>query len=810
MKKLLLSLLLNLFVCIAIAQEENPAPAEGSQNTTAGQGIIRGRVTDATTNEPLPFATVVISGTSTGTTTDDNGRYVLNSLEPGRYNVEARILGYRSVTEYEVAVTNARPAEVLFALRPEEESLDVVEVVASPFSKTEESPVSLRSIGPDEIRRNPGGNRDISRVIRSLPGAATVPSFRNDIIIRGGAPSENTYYLDGIEVPIINHFQTQGSSGGPVGLINVDFIKKVDFYSGAFPANRGGALSSIFAFEQRAGRTDQWVYNFTVGATDLAALAEGPIGDSASVIVSVRRSYLQFLFKALELPFLPIYNDYQIKAQWQPNTKNRFTLVSLGAIDNFELNLDANETPEQRYLLNNLPVNEQWNYTMGGKWEHFRGNGYYTVVLSRNMLDNQAYKYEGNIEQAGNELINYHSQEIENKLRLEDYRLYNNGIGLTYGLGYEYAKYSVENFFKTVIQGEAADQVYTSNLKLHNTSYFAQANKELGNVILSAGLRMDASSYSAETNKPWQQLSPRLSAAYNFKPRWSLNANVGRYYQLPNYVTLGYRNTEGTLVNKENGVRYIRADHAVVGLEHNPTTFLRLTLEGFYKWYNDYPFLLDQQISLANLGADFGVVGNSPVESSGRGRAYGLEFLAQQKLASSIYGTLAYTLVRSEFTNGDNQFNPSAWDFRHIVSLTGGKRFKRNWELGARFLLSGGAPFTPFDEEASLLKENFDRVGAGVPDFNRLNEGRTRPFHQLDVRIDKKYFFPKWTLNFYLDIQTLYGYEVVFPDNLDIQRNDQGEPIVVTDSNGQQRYLPNFLENANGTTVPTIGLIIEL
>jgi hypothetical protein len=778
------------------------------QPLLAQQGVIRGRVTDAATNEPIPFATVLLSGTTTGTTTDDNGRYTLENLEPGRYTVEARLLGYQSATEYEIAVTNARPAEVNFALRPEEESLEAVEVVASPFSKTEESPVSLRSIGPDEIRRNPGGNRDISKAIRSLPGAATVPSFRNDIIIRGGAPSENVYFLDGIEVPVINHFQTQGGSGGPVGLINVDFIREVNFYAGAFPANRGGALSSIFAFEQRPGRTDEWVYNFTLGATDLAALAEGPIGDSASIIASVRRSYLQFLFKALELPFLPIYNDYQVKAQWQLNRKNRFTLVSLGAIDNFELNLDANDTPEQRYILNNIPVNEQWNYTIGGKWEHFRDNGYYTVVLSRNMLDNRAYKFQNNIEQPGNELLNYQSQEIESKLRLEDYRLYKNGLSLTYGAGYEYTQYSVENFFRTVAQGRPLDQIYNSELDLHNTSLFAQASQTLGPVVLSAGARMDASSYSPETNKPWEQFSPRISAAYNFRPRWSLNANVGRYYQLPSYITLGFRNNAGELVNRQNGIRYLRADHAVLGLEHNPGKFLRLTLEGFYKWYDNYPFLLDFGVSLANLGADFGVVGNSAATPSGRGRAYGLEFLAQQKLADTFYGTLAYTLVRSEFTDASGTFKPSAWDFRHVVSLTGGKRFRKNWELGARFLLSGGPPFTPFDLEASLLTENYDRTGAGIPDYTQLNTKRLKEFHQLDLRLDKRYFFNKWSLNVYFDVQNVYGFGVPLQPNLDVVRDDQNRPI--PNPNDPNRYQAVFLDNVEGTTIPTLGIIVEL
>ena len=777
----------------------------------AQQGVIRGRVLNKATNEAIPYATVIISGTGTGATTTEEGRFVIKDLEPGRYNLEVRSLGFKTERVYEVAVTNARPAEINISLSEEAERLQEVEVVASSFSKTDESPVSLRSIGPDEIRRSPGGNRDISKVIRSLPGAATAPSFRNDIIIRGGAPSENKYYLDGIEVPNINHFQTQGSSGGPVGLINVDFIKEVDFYSGAFPANRGGALSSIFEFRQREGRTDEWIFNATVGATDFGVTAEGPVGDSASVIFSVRRSYLQLLFKALELPFLPVYNDYQLKYQWQPNRKNRFTLISLGALDNFELNMAANETEEQRYLLNTLPVSDQWNYTIGAKWEYFRTNGYYALVLSRNMLDNKAVKWANNdSSNPENLLLDYHSQEIENKLRLEDYRQLNSGLRFTYGINYEYASYFADDFYKTVAQGAPLTKDFTSTLHLHKWGLFGQASQQLlqGQLVLSAGFRMDATDYSDEMNRMWEQFSPRLSAAYYFLPKWSINFNAGRYYQLPTYVVMGFRDSKtAELVNRQNNLEYLQADHLVTGLEWAPNNFMRLTLEGFYKWYDNYPYLLDLGVSLANLGADFGVVGQSPVVSASKGRAYGLEFLLQQKLASSFYGTLAYTLVRSEFTGPNEIYKPSAWDYRHILSLTGGKRFKRNWELGARFLLSGGPPYTPYNLAVSLQKENWDRSGQGIADYSRLNEERLKPFHQLDLRVDKKYFFPKWSLNVYFDVQNLYGYEVEFQENIDVVRDGAGRPV--TDPNNENRYLGKLLRNTSGTTVPTLGIIVE-
>ena len=180
----------------------------------------------------------------------------------------------------------------------------------------------MRNIGVTEIKRNPGGNRDISKAIQSLPGVATQVSFRNDIVIRGGAPSENRFYIDGIEIPNINHFSTQGSSGGPVGLINVDFIRDVDFYSGAFPANRGNTLSSVFEFRQKDGRSDKLSSSLTVGSSDFATTLEGPIDAKTTFLASYRYSYLQGLFKLLGLPFLPAYQDYQFKIKHKINSKN--------------------------------------------------------------------------------------------------------------------------------------------------------------------------------------------------------------------------------------------------------------------------------------------------------------------------------------------------------------------------------------------------------------------------------------------------------------------------------------------------------
>lgn len=784
----------------------------------AQNGSIKGRVFDPINNEGVPFANVVIQGTATGAVTDFDGNYAIENLEPGLYNVEASSVGYETKVEYEIQTFNNKPAFVNIELSPASELLEAVEIVASPFSKREEAPVSMRTIGVSEIERNPGGNRDISRVIQSLPGVASPPSFRNDIIIRGGAPNENKFYLDGVEVPNINHFATQGSSGGPVGLINVNFIKEVDFYSAAFPANRGNATSSIFDFTLKDGNPEKIKANITVGSSDYGLTLDGPIGEKTTYIFSIRRSYLQLLFSALKLPFLPIYNDAQFKVKTKINAKNEISLIGLGALDQFEINTGVNDGVDDpvtlernQFILGNLVSNDQWNYTIGAAYKHFSENSFQQVVVSRNHLDNRAVKYFNNDESIeANKILDYRSQEIENKIRLE-HTWRGEGWKWNVGVGYENALFTNRTYNRFVTaSGEQLVADFRSELNLNKYSVFTQISKGFiaDRLKFSLGVRTDVAGYNDAMENPIDQLSPRLSASYLFAPKWSLNASVGRFFQLPPYTILGYRDNANNLVNKQNGITYIQADHAVLGLEYLPFTNTKISLEGFYKVYDNYPFLTRDNVSLANLGSDFGVIGNGPAVPLSGGRAYGLEFLIQQKLTKGFYGILAATLVKSEFEDKNGDLRPSAWDNGQIVTLTAGKKFKGDWEVGARFRYLGASPYTPYDAALSSDRETWDLRGVALPDYERLNEERTGAVHQLDMRVDKRWFFAKWSLDLYLDIQNVYNFQAPLAPSLTVVRDDNGDPLV--DPTDPTRYSTKEIQNFSGTILPSIGIIIEL
>jgi len=783
----------------------------------AQSGIIKGYVRDASSNSPIDFATVQIMNTTFGANTDENGYFEIKGVKPGTYDIKASILGYEPKVISEILISNVRPSDLDFTLSVTSSNLKEVEIKAASFTRTEESPVSLRTIGATEIQRNPGSNRDISKVLQSLPGVTSTASFRNDLIIRGGAPNENRFYLDDVEVPNINHFATQGSSGGPVGLINVTFIREVDFYSGAFPANRGNSLSSVLNFKQKDGRDDRLGFTFTAGASDAGITAEGPIGKKTTFIASARRSYLQFLFKALELPFLPTYNDFQVKIRTKIDKKNEIYFTGLGAVDQFSLNKEANKTEQQQFILNRLPVSTQWNYTNGLVYKHYDDNGFWTFVLSRNMLNNEAVKYKDNDESnPNNKILDYKSQEIENKFRAERTLRFGDNK-LTYGVLYELVKYNTNTFNVIPISGVPTTINYQGDLSFNKYGAFVQYSRKFysDKLSLSGGLRTDANSYSAQMSNPLEQLSPRASLSYLITPAIAFNANAGSYYQLPAYTLMGYR-VNNELVNKANGLKYISNRHFVAGFEYNTQSNSRISIEGFYKFYQNYPMLLRDSLVLANIGGDFGVVGNEPAVPFADGRTYGIELLFQQKLYRGWFGIVAYTLGWSEFQDKNKVYIPSAWDARHIVNLTLGKKFSKNWEVGINWRFQTGLPRTP-DAENSSLKQIWDLTGSAIPDYNRLNANRLGAFNQIDLRVDKRWYFKKWNLNAYLDIENLAATAIanqvtILDRPLDENETPVGGPVISNPDAPieQQRYQTKRISDAIGTRIPSVGLLIEI
>lgn len=793
------------------------------------KGVIVGKVSDENTEEPLAFAKVFIEGLQLGTSTELDGTYRLE-VPTGSYTVKVTYQGYNDLKKYNIAVNSGNPQVINFRLSSMTTEFDEVQIIynTNEMAKTTDmvTPLSVQKLTAEEIKSNPGGNFDVSKVVQTLPGVggSAGGAQRNDITIRGGAPNENVYYLDGIEIPVLNHFQTQGSSGGAQGILNVSFIEDLKLTSSAFDARYDNALASTFVITQRQGNTEKLSGNVRASFTESALTLEGPLGKKKKTdfLVSSRLSYLDLLFTLIDLPIRPNFSDYQLKVSHKIDDKSSLTFIGLGAIDRFNFAETKEESLETAFLRRSLPFISQWTYTTGVAYKKRFEGGYYNVALSRNMFNNALDQFED--AQNGDENfrnLKLRSQEIENKFRF-DYNKFKNGWKYSYGVAGQYVKYNTSIFNRLsagVFDSNGVQLmppiIINANSEIDFFRYgaFGQLSKKVlkDRLLFSFGMRTDMNSFTTTGNNPLKTLSPRLSFAYSLNEKWDLTASIGRYFKLPPYTTLGFRDNNNMLVNQD--AEYIQSNHYVLGTQFLPNDGLRITVEGFFKTYANYPVSLVNGLSLANQGQEFGAIGNEPVTSIGEGITYGAEVFVQQKLVKNIFYVLSYTYVRSLFSGLDDELIPSAWDAQHLLSGTLGWKFgkKKDWQLGLKYRFAGGVPYTPWDLQASQM--NYAVLGNGILDFDNANGERLSNFQQLDFRLDKIVNLKKLSFTFYIDIQNLLGFENQSPDYYTFQRNadntgfetTDGQPLKPDGSNA----IPILLPNSSALVTPTIGVIFE-
>lgn len=773
-------------------------------NVFAAEYQIKGVVIDKSTRQPLEFVNVLVVGLGIGASTDANGNFLITQVPPGIYRLQASFLGYKTELTPEYRVNHVTPY-VQIELEEENASLNEVVVTASPFQKVPESPVSLRVIGLQEIEKAPGANRDISKVVQNYPGVAFSPiGYRNDLIVRGGGPSENRFYLDGVEIPNINHFSTQGASGGPVGLIDADLIRSVKFYSGAFPADKGNALSSVLDFSLRDGDMERNSLKATLGASEVSLSSNGHIGNKTSYLVSVRQSYLQALFKILGLPFLPAYTDASFKIKTRFDSHNELTLLGLGGIDRMKLNLGI-EGEDAEYMLSYLPEINQETYTVGGVYRHYSQRHVQSIVLSQSYLNNRNVKYRDNDESSEENLtLRLGSIEQETKLRMENTSSWS-VWKVKAGFDLNYSRYK-SNEYRKVFANALREYDYHTDLSLWRWGMFASVDYAAPDKSFTAsmGVRTDGNNYSDKMKELWRQLSPRLSVSYRLIEELTLSGHVGLYYQLPSYTALGFKGEEGEYVNRH--LDYISVSQESLGLSWTPNENMELSVEGFYKLYGHMPFSLSDQIPLSCKGNDYGTIGNEALSSEAKGRSYGVELMFKWLLTQKLNLSSSLTIFKSEFKDGEQgSYVPSAWDNRFILNMSGTYNFPKHWSLGAKVSCIGGSPYTPYDVEKSSLVEAWNVQGRAYYDYSRYNQERLPVFGQLDVRVDKTFYLKKCMLGFYLDIQNITASKLRQPDALMStgQIENPSAPL------SEQRYVMKSIRQESGTLLPTLGITFE-
>lgn len=568
---------------------------------------VKGTVIDKSSRQPLEFINVMIVGLNKGGVTNAEGKFSIGQVPPGIYRLQASAIGYKTVTTPEY-ILSTRDLHIQIEMEENQTELEGVTVTASPFRRDIESPVSLRIIGLQEIEKSPGANRDISRIVQSYPGVAFSPiGYRNDLIVRGGSPSENRFYLDGVEIPNINHFSTQGASGGPVGILNADLIREVNFYTGAFPTDKGNALSSVLDFKLRDGDMERNSLKATLGASEVSLASNGHLGKKTSYLVSVRQSYLQFLFDMLGLPFLPTFTDAQFKLKTRFDARNELTVLGLGGIDKMKLNTKADDE-DNEYILSYLPKIQQETFTLGAVYRHYAGAHVQSVVASHSYLNNRNTKYQQNDESDPEHLmLRLRSTEQNTQLRLENSSSFRNWK-VTVGTSLDYSQYSNTTFQK-VYTDRAQTFDYHTYLGIMRWGLFGTVNYTSidERFTASLGLRADANNYSAAMKDLSDQLSPRLSLSYQLTEHWSLSGNAGLYYQLPPYTALGFKNNNGLYANKY-ALRYMQVSQGSIGLNWRKGDTFEVSVEGFYKDYDKIPLSVADGIPLTCKGNDYGVM----------------------------------------------------------------------------------------------------------------------------------------------------------------------------------------------------------
>lgn len=750
--------------------------------------------------------------------TDKHGCFTVD-VPSGKNMIYIQADGYYGFTSDYFNVPSGDTVKFVISLKEKMVMMNDIVVTSSPIVTKVEAPVSMRRFIAKELTVMPGANLDVSKVVQAMPGVVPVStSNRNDLLVRGGGANENRYILDGVEIPVLNHFAVQGGSGGNASIVNTELLQSVDFYTSAFPVQYSNGLSSVLSMNMKTGNSDRFHGKITVGTSDAGAILDTPLSRNGKTtfIASYRRSYLDVLFRILKLPFLPVYNDFQFKISEMITEKDELFLLGLGSVDNNRLNTSLKTDNEGRkYILGYLPANDQLSYVVGLGYKRKLDEGLLQATISRNYFRNELYKHEDN-DNNKPEILNLDSRETEYRARFTA-ELWNiSGFRITAGCGFGYAR--ARNVFVQPSYSDAGMSMGESRSKVDLWRYelFGSVNRSFAGdkLSLSAGARIEGMSYSSLTANPLRQLSPRISAEWRISRKWDFNVSVGRYYQEPSYTVMAYSPADGSW-RQSDYLRYMAVNHYVAGIGFKPTDFSNMKIEGFYKEYMKIPVsMLDTLPVSTGDFADY-IVGNVPVQSVGKGRAYGVEFSYRSFDLANVIINLSYTIFRSQLNLLDDDllsrdvYVSSSFDVGHILNISVLCDWGRGWSSGIKWHITGGYPYTPYDEQLSSLIWAWDIRNRPYPDYDLYNHMRSAAYHQLDIRLDKVWNMRKWSLSVYLDIQNVYDFKAAGQPILMPRKDAAGNKI--EDASNPGHYEMKYVSREfGGTILPTIGISVRL
>ena len=758
-----------LFLLASLAALKDPALAESPEGKLPGR--IQGQVLDESTESPLMGAMVIIEGTPLGAVADSAGKYAVEKIASGVLNVRFVMMGYETRVVNSVVVNPGRTTWQKIYLKPTVLEGSEVKITAGFFHDAKDAVVSNRSMDYEEIRIDAGSSEDIQRVVQALPAVVSGGDQENEIIVRGGMYGENLFIMDNIEIPNPNHFGYQGAGGGPINMINNQFVRQVDFYAGAFPARYGDKASSVLDISLRDGDRKKRTGHAYLGMAGAGAMIEGPINRGrGSYIFSARKSFLDLIISATGLTAVPHYYNLQAKATYDLDGNNQLLVNGIFGDDRIHITDEDEESAYNRGADDVISKSHQ--YAAGATWRHLFGDkGYSKVTLSQTLNHWNQY-----VLHSEGKLYTNMSTEIERTLRAEiTYQPFKalefNTGGQIKSIPFDLAIYADADtlyLHDTSVNWHrhiGVFQAYPAYDRMNRTTSAKTAAfghmkwHPFTRLTATMGLRYDYFDYTKK-----YALDPRLGFSYALTGKTNLNLAFGRHSQAPAYIQI-------TAHPDNRNLDYKHTTQAVFGLERLFRDDIRGTIEVFYKDYQNVP------VASSDLTANPYDYSEGYMVSTGKGFAKGIELFLQKKMSRKTHYTLSYSYsVSRGYDPRDGKTFNWDFDFRHVFTAIGGVQWDlrgKDWyqrlnrhawykfidwilpfadqvEAAVRWRYLGGRPYTE-------LTYSRDLRGWFMLEDTPLNTARYPSYHRLDFRLDRRYMFNGWNLVTYFDIVNIYS-----------------------------------------------------
>ena len=702
-------------------------------------GSIKGQLKDSDTRAPLAAALVSVKGTAIKTLTNEDGNFSIPGIAVGSYTLVFTYPRFAPLTKPDIIVKSNRITfiDVKMALIPL--ASEEVTVTAGYFPRTPSTPKSKVNFSHEDIRRTAGAAGDVSRVMLVLPGVSKIGDFFNSLVVRGGNPAENTFYIDNIEITNINHFPVQGSSGGPIGLLNLDFIEDVDFYLGGFSAIYGDRLSSIMDIRFREGNRDEFDIQLDLNMGGFGAVMEGPLPGKGSWIFSARKSYLDLLVDAIGTGVAPRYSDAQGKLVFDLSPKSKISFLGVLGIDHITFSReDQLERGDPEF-----GTSDNREYTLGLNWfQIWNDKGYSNTSISHSFT-----KYENLFHETASEdlFLDNISNDQSFTFRNVNHYTFNHHNKVEFGMeikhlrsDYDYRVGERFDFF-----GHFVPEVHIRS-KVNATKSSGFINYRLSVLkpfTVTLGLRADYFSY----NKNFH-LSPRFTVTAKPDDKISIYGSAGIFYQNLPLILLCQQEA-----NRE--LKDLKAYHYSLGMTYLLTASTQLTLEVYDKEYRNFPVDPAQGTLFISDSFQYERVffQHDILLDTGKAYSRGIEFILQKKLRSKIYGMISGSLFRTRYKDFYGQWRDRLFDNRYNFAVQGGYKPNKKWEFSIRWIIAGGIPYTPYNIDAS------EAVNSGILDRGRIQAERLGAYNSLNLRTDRRFYFKKSNLIVFLSIWNVYN-----------------------------------------------------